>query len=122
MEIIWTGLLSAFAGDVRLTSTTYLWMFPIYGLAVFLEPLHDSIRHDPWWLRGFIWLAAIWTIELSTGALIKALTGAIPWDYSGSSPWQVGGLIRLDMAPLWFGVGFLFERLHDYLAETLQID
>lgn len=121
LEIVWTGFLSALSGDLRLLSTTYLWMFPIYGSAVLLEPLHNGIRHYPWWLRGLFWAAAIWTIELSSGAIINALTGVIPWDYTGDTPWQLGGLIRLDMAPLWFGVGFLFERLHDYLVQSLQI-
>ncbi|GAB6158740.1 membrane protein [Desulfotomaculum varum] len=121
MEVLWTGFLSALAGDWRLTSTTYLWMFPIYGLAVLLEPVHHSIRSLPWWLRGCIWVAAIWLIEAGSGFVIKTITGKIPWDYTGQSPWQIAGLIRLDMAPLWFIVGFLFERLHDFLEHKVAL-
>lgn len=117
MEIFWTGLWSALRGNWNLTATTYLWMFPIYGLAVLLEPIHNNIRPWPWWLRGALWLVAIWLIELSTGAFIKAAVGSVPWDYTGKTPWQVGGFIRLDMAPLWFIVGLIFEQIHDYLVQ-----
>ncbi|MCL5780760.1 MAG: hypothetical protein M1119_07640 [Firmicutes bacterium] len=121
MEVMWTGFLSALDGDWRLTSTTYLWMFPIYGLAILLEPVHNVIRPWTWWLRGMVWVVAIWFIEAGSGLLIKAVTGAIPWDYTGQTPLQIAGVIRLDMAPLWFGVGLLFERLHDYLVEVVGI-
>lgn len=121
MEVAYTGILSGLAGNWRLTSTTYLWMFPIYGLAVLLEPLHDALRQWTWFWRGLVWVLAIWTIEASTGFLIQVLTGAIPWDYSGDSQWQVSGLIRLDMAPLWFGAGLLFEQIHDYLDEKIPL-
>ncbi len=120
MEILWTGFLSAMAGDWRLMSTTYMWMFPIYGLAVFLEPLHNHIREWSWWIRGALWVSAIWLIEFSAGLLIQSIAGTIPWDYT-KSPWQVAGLIRIDMAPLWFLVGLLFERLHDYLVQVIKI-
>ena len=120
-EIFWTGLGSALKGDVRLSAGTYLWMFPIYGLAVLLEPLHENIRSWPWVFRGILWLIMIWTIEFVTGGALRLITGVSPWDYSGSTPWQVDGLIRLDMAPLWFVTGLLFERVHDFLERDLKI-
>ncbi|MHB8158474.1 MAG: putative ABC transporter permease [Desulfocucumaceae bacterium] len=120
LEIIWTGLGSAIRGDVRLTGSTYLWMFPIYGLGFFLEPAHDSIRSWPWFYRGLFWVLAIWIIEYSTGGAIRLLAGESPWDYTGSTRWQVNGLIRLDMAPLWFTMGLLFERAHDLLVSLTQ--
>ncbi|MFZ5633449.1 MAG: putative ABC transporter permease [Bacillota bacterium] len=121
LEIFWTGLGSALKGDLRLTAGTYLWMFPIYGSAVLLEPLHDRIRTWPWLLRGVFWVLLIWAIEYITGGLIRLITGVSPWDYTGSTPWQIHGLIRLDMAPLWFVTGFLFERVHDFLVRNLRI-
>ncbi|MCG8402633.1 MAG: hypothetical protein MJA84_13750 [Firmicutes bacterium] len=114
MEVFYTGLGSALRGDPRLEAHTYLWMFPIYGLAVFLEPLHDSMRHLHWYLRGLIWVLVIWMLEYSTGGLIRAIVGSSPWHYHDG--WQIGGLIKLDMAPLWFMVGLLYEKLHDRLA------
>ncbi|TYO93884.1 putative ABC transporter permease [Desulfallas thermosapovorans] len=114
MEIIFTGFMSGLNGNVRLTAHTYLWMLPIYGLAVFLEPLHNAMRPLHWYLRGMIWVLVIWTVELATGGLIRAIVGTSPWIYKDG--WQVAGLIRLDMAPLWFMVGLIFEHIHDRLA------
>ncbi|MCL4515807.1 MAG: putative ABC transporter permease [Firmicutes bacterium] len=112
MEIIWTGLGSAIHGNWRLVGKTYLWMFPIYGLAVFLEPIHDRIRPLPAWVRGLIWMAVIFAIEYLAGWVLKLVTGSCPWDYS-RTPYSINGFIRLDYAPAWFAVGLLFERVHD---------
>ncbi|KJS12983.1 MAG: membrane protein [Peptococcaceae bacterium BRH_c8a] len=115
LEVAYTGLGSAMQGSPRLEGHTYLWMFPIYGLAVFLEPLHNAMRPLHWYLRGLVWVLVIWVLEYATGAVIRSLVGTSPWVYREG--WQVNGLIRLDMAPLWFVVGLLFERLHDWLTE-----
>lgn len=121
LEILWTGMGSAIRGDVRLAGTTYLWMFPIYGLAVFLEPLHERLRSWPWYFRGMAWVLAIWAIEYATGGAIRLVTGVSPWDYTGSTRWQLNGLIRLDMAPVWFVTGLLFEHAHDLLIKVLGL-
>lgn len=121
MEVFWTGLGSLVKGNLTLQGVSYLWMFPIYGLAVLLEPLHDRIRDAAWYLRGSIWTVMIFAIEAFTGYLIKLLTGTIPWDYSDSSRYAVAGLIRLDYAPVWFVVGLIFERLHDFLRTKVII-
>ncbi len=120
MEVFWTGLGSLLQGDVRLQGVSYLWMFPIYGLAVFLEPLHDRVRYVQWYLRGSLWVLVIFTVEAFTGYVIKFLTGTIPWDYSASS-YNIAGLIRLDYAPVWFLVGLGFETLHDFLRTRVII-
>ncbi|MCQ2559346.1 MAG: putative ABC transporter permease [Clostridia bacterium] len=120
LEIIWTGLMSALDGDLRFQARTYLWMFPIYGCGVFLEPLHNRIRSYSWWIRGLIWVAAIWLIEYLTGGLIRLVFGQSPWNYSGQTFWQLQGLIRLDMAPLWFATGLFFEKVHDFLKTAQQ--
>lgn len=115
MEILWTGFGSLLEGDLRMRGFSYLWMFPIYGFAVLLEPVHDKIRNYPWIIRGFVWTLLIFGVEFATGMTIKALTGMVPWDYTGASRYAVMGVIRLDYAPVWFGVGLIFERVHDYL-------
>lgn len=119
LEIIWTGLGSLLSGDVRLTSTTYLWMFPIYGLVVLFEGLHENIRPHPYWARGLFWMVLFFTVEYLTGWLIRSLVGTAPWDYSQAF-FQVDGLIRLDYAPVWFAGGLLFEKIHDWLERYGQ--
>lgn len=114
IEIFWTGLGSLISGDVNLRGWTYLWMFPIYGLAIFMEPVHNRIRNLPFFIRGTIYTLIIFFIEYSTGLLLKTFLGVCPWDYSGT-PFSVGGFIRLDYAPAWFIAGLLFERVHDAL-------
>ena len=114
LEIIWTGLGSLLTGDVRLTAWTYLWMFPIYGLGIALEPLHDRIAGLPWAARGLIWMMVFFAIEYATGWSIRVLVGVSPWNYAGAK-WNIDGLIRLDYAPVWFIIGLAFERVHDFL-------
>jgi len=115
MEVLFTGIMSGLSGNPRLIAHTYLWMFPIYGLAVFLEPLHELMRPLHWYLRGLTWVLVIWAVELTTGGLIRWLVGTSPWIYRDG--WQVANLIRLDMAPLWFMAGLLFERIHDLFTK-----
>jgi len=111
-EVVWTGLGSLIQGRWTLESHTYLWMFPIYGLAVFLEPVHEGIREYKWWFRGLIYMTLIFSIEYLTGFFLDYYIGACPWDYS-RSPFSIKGYIRLDYAPVWFLAGLLFEQIHD---------
>lgn len=114
IEVFWTGIGSLIRGNIKLQGWTYIWMFPIYGLAVFIEPIHDMIRSWPVVLRGGVYTVLIFIVEYSTGWLLKVLTGLCPWDYSGT-PFSINGFIRLDYAPAWFVAGLLFEMLHDTL-------
>ncbi|WP_041427270.1 putative ABC transporter permease [Syntrophomonas wolfei] len=114
-EILFTGMGSLLNASWRLGAHTYLWMFPIYGLAVFLEPFHDRIRSAPWPVRGFIWASLIIGIEYLCGWLLKIFLGFCPWDYSGASLFSLDGFVRLDYTPFWFIAGLAFEQIHDYL-------
>lgn len=118
MEIFWTGLGSLLRGDIKLQGRTYLWMFPIYGLAILLEPLHNAIRHWPVLARGSIYALCILFAEYTSGWLLHTSVGVCPWDYSGT-PLSLRGYIRLDYAPAWFVAGLLFEKLHDYLVQVI---
>lgn len=120
LEIVWTGLGSALRAETQLKGFSYLWMFPIYGLAAFFEPIHDRIRRLFWVYRGGIWLLLIYVVEYTSGWLLRLLTGSCPWDYRGSTRLEVGGLIRLDYAPAWFAAGLLFERIHCWLDRELR--
>ena len=116
-EILWTGFCSLLSGDPALTAKTYLWMFPIYGLAGFSLPLFLAFRrHCPLWQRVGFYVFAIFAVEFVTGWLLQMVTGACPWDY-GDRMFSVRGFIRLDYAPLWAILGLFFERVALFLAE-----
>lgn len=115
MEIVWTGINSLINGDLRMEGFTSLWMFLVYGLAVFLEPIHNIIRKWVWFFRGIIWVLLIWGIEYATGLFFHNVMGILPWYYTGS--FAVDGLVRLDFAPAWFIAGLIFEKTHDRLEK-----
>lgn len=110
MEIVWTGLHSLFRKDMKLTATTSLWMFPIYGMVVFLEPVFILLANMPLVLRGGVYMMCIFMVEYTSGFTLQRTTGFCPWDYGGSK-YNIDGYIRMDYAPVWFGVGLLYERL-----------
>ena len=120
IEIVWTALSSTASGAQRgwpLAGTTYLWMFPIYGLlAPLYEPLHDAIRAWPWPLRGLLYGLGFLAVEYVAGWLLRRLTGACPWDYTGRCRRHLHGLIRLDYGPLWALLGLALEPVHDLLV------
>jgi len=113
IEIIFTGMDSLIRGDLRLTGFTNLWMFFIYGMAVFLEPLHDFIAKWKWPLRGLFWMFLFWGIEYVSGFILVNVLGVYPWYYTDA--FAVDGLITLRFAPYWFAAGFLFEKIHSFL-------
>jgi len=109
-EIFWTGLGSLINGDLTLAGNSNIWMFFIYGSAVFLEPIHDIIYKWKWPVRGFLWLVIIWGMEYTSGLFLVSVLGVYPWHYRG--PLAVDGLITLAYAPAWFTAGLLFEQVH----------
>ena len=110
MEILWTGLHSLLKKDYSLMGQTSLWMFPIYGTAVFLEPLFLFLADVPPVVRGGIYMICIYMAEYASGWGLQRVAGVCPWDYS-ESKYHVNGLIRLDYAPVWFTVGLFFESI-----------
>lgn len=115
MEVFWTGLHSLLSGDLNLISNTSIWMFFIYGTAVFLEPIHHKIRRKNVLFRGITWVLLIYCIEFLSGFLLDILVGSCPWDYRNSTKYTLKGYIRFDYFPVWFFVGLLFEKIHDLL-------
>jgi len=117
MEVIWTGLDSLIKRDFKLTATTSIWMFFIYGLAGFSGPVFDTLNSLPLVIRGGIYTVCIFTVEYITGMCLKKVK-LCPWDYSGCR-FAVQGVIRLDFAPAWFTAGLIFERMHVLLRGVL---
>lgn len=110
MEIFWTGINSIRRGDKTLRGTSSLWMFPIYGMGVFLEPIINLLTLLPWTLRGVTYMLCIFLAEYVSGSVLKKYS-ACPWDYSYCM-YNVQGVIRLDYAPLWFIVGMVYEWVY----------
>lgn len=116
-EVVFTALTDSVPRrDWRLLGTTYLWMFPIYGLiAVFYEPVHDLIRDFPLLVRALIWSLGFTTVELITGWLITRVTGRCPWDYS-EKKYAINAYIRWDFFIVWALIGLALEPVHDFLV------
>jgi len=114
-EVLWNGFGAMIHGDVLLRGTTCIWMFPIYGLAVFLEPVHYRIRHFPLIVRGSIYMVLIFAVELISGLLLKLVLGECPWNYV-NKPLSVCGIITLAYAPVWIVYGIMFEKIHDVIV------
>ncbi len=93
-EVLWTGFGSMLKGDVLLRGTTCIWMFPIYGLAIFLEPVHYRIKHLPLIVRGGIYMVLIFAVELVSGLLLRLVLGACPWNYVNKTL-SIFGIITL---------------------------
>lgn len=115
IEIIYTGSGSLLVGSLKLTGHTYLWMLPIYGCAVFLEPFYERMRSSPWIVRGILWAGIIFLVEYLSGWILQTTIGVCPWDYSLYSRYTLDGFIRLDYFPIWFMSGLLFEKISNFL-------
>lgn len=117
-EVVFTALTESLPRrEWRLIGTTYLWMFPIYGLIAFLyEPVHDLIRYMPLLIRAGIWSLGFTLVELLSGWLIARLAGRCPWDYS-EKRFAINPYIRWDFFPVWAVIGLALEPVHDLLVE-----
>ena len=110
MECFWTGLGSIMTHkDRKLSCTTSVWMFPIYGLAAFISPISKLLKNNCALVRGGVYTFFIFLTEFCTGELLKKFR-ACPWDYS-KAKLNLDGIIRLDYAPVWFAVGLLYEKM-----------
>ena len=109
LELLWTGFLAFRRREMNLFGRSSLWMFPIYGMAALIAPLHRRLQNKTIWLRGSIYTVLIFAAEFISGSYLHK-KNIIPWDYSAHK-YNLKGVIRLDFAPLWFITGLLFEQL-----------
>jgi len=114
MEVFWTGMASLLNGNLRLIGQSNIWMFFIYGMAIFLEPIHILLKDWPVVLRGGVYTVLIFIIEYLTGWLLQLLIGICPWCYVDSL--NINNLITFRYIPIWFIVGLVFEKLHYFLS------
>jgi uncharacterized membrane protein len=110
MEVFWTGFCGLLKGDKELRGFTSIWMFPIYGSAVFFEPIYVSLKNFPVAVRGCVYMVLIFAAEYASGFILEKTLGECPWDYKDSKM-NVYGLIRIDYAPVWFIAGLLMESV-----------
>jgi uncharacterized membrane protein len=115
-EILWTGLGSFVKGDWTLIGFSSIWMFPIYGMLVLIEPIHERIRYMPVIIRGGVYTLLIYAGEFLSGFLLLAILGKCPWNY-GVDKYSILGIITLKYIPVWFVYGLLFEKFHDFLKK-----
>lgn len=116
MEILWTGAASLLRRDLKLGANTSIWMFFIYGAAVFIEPVCEILSPYPIIVRGIVYMICIFAAEYMSGLALQRAR-ICPWDYSGNV-YSVHGVIRLDYAPAWFVAGLVFETVYRFLVYT----
>lgn len=103
----------------RLKGHSFVWMLPIYGggLLVF-ERVHDLLRAEPWLLRGIVYVAMLYAIELAASLALVRITGRHVWRWVG--PGSLGGHVHLAMAPIWLAAALALEPLHDALVRAVS--
>ncbi len=120
LEITFTAFHAFRRRDMKLSGTTSVWMFPIYGMAAALSPVCRLMKNRSLLFRGLTYTGLIFTGEFLTGMWLNRRE-LCPWNYERSR-WNLGKVIRLDYAPCWFVTGLLFERLMRENDETLRPD
>jgi hypothetical protein len=99
--------------DLGLKGYSYIWMFPIYGLASILFPFFfKSLKKWSRLLRYLTYGVSILLVELIAGFLLEQLTGRCPWEYQ--TGWHFSGYIRFDYLPLWMVFGAVIEEFHHF--------
>ena len=116
-ECLWTGLHSIVSRkNKKLTCRTSMWMFPIYGMASLIQPIHKLIKNTNVFFRGVVYTTCIFATEYGTGKFLKK-KHCCPWDYSDAKH-KIKGIVRLDYAPLWFIVGLFYEKVLNPSGKT----
>lgn len=113
LEITFTALNSFRKREFTLSGNTSIWMFPIYGMAAFLDPVYRVVKKQHCLVRGLIYAVLIFIGEFITGSILMR-RDLCPWNYERSK-WNIKKIVRLDYLPCWVFAGLLFERL---LRET----
>lgn len=109
LECNWTGLGSLLKKDRELTCHTSYWMFPIYGVATFIQPIHQRLKKQCFLIRGLIYTALIYCVEFISGTILTRFH-ACPWNYSKHKH-NYKGIILLDYLPAWFFAGLFYEKI-----------
>lgn len=117
-EIFFTAIYDIVNGraevPLRLMGQSYIWMFPIYGLAGIVFPqVLKIIGKRNVILRMCVYATGILAVEFATGWFLDVVTGQCPWEYKEG--WHIMGYMRIDFFPFWAVFGFLVEMLLKFL-------
>lgn len=97
-----------------LKGASYIWMFPIYGIAGIAFPaILPYIQKIPFVGRILIYGVGILIVEFIAGGLLDLFTGKCPWEYTTGL--HIMGYIRLDYFPLWALFGGMVEKIVVFL-------
>lgn len=113
LEITWTSLYSLTEGDYSLYGHSSFFMFFIYGMVVFLEPVFEIFKKQNVLVRTLTYAALIFTAEYFSGSVLKYF-GICPWVYT--TRFNINGLIRIDYIFIWITAGYIYERLYFYFS------
>ena len=115
-EIFFTAFYELYHGrmDIQMKGHSYIWMFPIYGLAGLLfPPILKLIANWNVLLRMCVYAIGILAVEFATGWFLDIVTGQCPWEYKEG--WHLMGYMRIDFFPFWALFGLLVELLLKFL-------
>jgi len=117
-EIFFTAIYDIVQGTaeapIRLMGHSYIWMFPIYGLAgIVFPPILKIIGSWNVLLRVCVYATGILAVEFATGWFLDMVTGQCPWEYKEG--WHIMGYMRIDFFPFWAMFGFLVETVLKFL-------
>lgn len=127
IESIFTGINSLLNKDRLLTSTTYLWMIPIYGVTgVLISTMNDSLIETNIFIRSVYVVGLIYLVEMLSGLVLKLTIGTCPWYYSDRDDpkkphkYSIIGLIRIDYALYWYLLAIGFNLYGPKITSTLN--
>jgi len=119
IEVWFTGIYNIlFTRNPRATSTTYLWMHPIYGLAAVVLGYIHSISSFNNVCNAIMYVPIIFIFEFVSGFILYKILNCRVWDYSNTR-WNVLGLIRLDYAGFWFVAALIFEYIEPIITSII---
>lgn len=120
VECFFTGINSVITGNNKATSTTYLWMFPIYSSAGFAFELIKLHLHPPALVAVLLYTPLSYIFEFAYGWLLFKLLGECPWKYKDTR-WSVLGLVRLDYWPLWAALALAWHYFNPWLLNAIHL-
>lgn len=119
IEVVFTGCSSLIRRNWNATSTTYLWMIPIYGFGGWLMETTNHAFDLPGWISAVIYTVEIFAVEFVSGFILRKAIKRCPWDY-GAGKYTIMGLIRLDYFPFWYILSLGAHYFHPIIIRAVN--